>query len=128
MPSPHAPLMWLNRGASSAMQALRRNPAEVLLGLLTALFLSIEAFGGGLAFGAAALTKPALLFWPAAMVPVWWLAARGMGRPALWGRLAACGLITAAAMAGVSTRAMMPSPCQSLSQRGGRFPRPCSVR
>ncbi len=48
----------------------------------------VATVASGLLFGVAALTKPALTFWPVALVAVWWLLARAFGGRAKWGRLA----------------------------------------
>ena len=62
------------------------------------------ALGAGLLFGAAALTKPAMTYWPAALVPVWWLSARAFGGWTGWGRLAACLAVQGALMLGWCAR------------------------
>lgn len=58
----------------------------------------------GLLFGIAALTKPALTFWPVALVPVWWLCSGAAGRRVRWGGLIACILVQSVFMLGWCAR------------------------
>ncbi len=98
MTSPPARLTWLNRGLSGAMQTLRRNPAEVLLGLCAALFLSaLVALEGSVdvkRWAPVVLGAPlAVLGAYAASVMHQWGALSGRAR---WGLT---GLVTIAALA-----------------------------